>query len=202
MEGASLRLERVFHCSGFTFRQVEHQSRRPEGRFLVQGYNDTSNYLLSTFTASALDPLHHDRRVSADKRIWRNIRANDCARRHDGTFPDFHTRQYDRAGRNPAPGADGNRPRYQIERLRPEIVGPSAEISSLRDAHIRLDYHGRQAENPDILPDPNVVADAQPPRKGDVRVLPDDHACANLSVESAQKRDPYLRRPRQGILEK
>ena len=64
-----------------------------------------------------------------------------------------------------------------------------AKIGALADADIGFNGNGRETENADVFPDPNVIADAQAPGEGDVHIRSDYHALSDFRAKESKQSD-------------
>jgi hypothetical protein len=69
-------------------------------------------------------------------------------------------------------------------------VAACAKIGALADADIGFNRNGRETQNADVFPDPNVIADAQSPGEGDVHVCSHHHAVSDFCAKESKQSDP------------
>ncbi len=61
------------------------------------------------------------------------------------------------------------------------------KITTPGDANIRFDRNLRQALNPNIISEPNMIANSEAPREGDINVAAKEHALPNLGTKGAKE---------------
>ena len=83
-----------------------------------------------------------------------------------------------------------------LKRSRAGVVAPRTEERALRQADVLADRDRLEVEQPDVLADPAVVADAELPRPQDAHAVPDEDALADVGTERPEQlRPPGLGTP-------
>lgn len=113
---------------------------------------------------------------------------------HDRACSDHHIRPSRYSGTderpcgNPAPVTYGDGRGDEIEGVFPMVVRSCAEKGPLGNAHMRTDFHPVETENENIVANPDMIADFQPPREGNIHPAADHHLPSHFRAEDAQHR--------------
>jgi hypothetical protein len=114
--------------------------------------------------------IHNCRGVSSNEAIRRDILQNHRTSGNNRTLANRYSRENQAADCNPASRANEDGRNLELEIFPPQIVASRTKKRPPRDANTRFDRDLRQTENPDIIPDPDMVAYDQAPWKRDIHI--------------------------------
>ena len=129
-----------------------------------------------------------------------DVSHDDAAGADHTALADFDAWGDEGLGGDPGALAEGDGLGDQVEGGFFVIVRAGAEEGALGDADVGLNGDLGEAQDHDLLADPNVVADVEAPGEGDVDVCADDDALADPGSEQAQEGGTQRGRPREGGL--
>jgi len=130
--------------------------------------------------------IHNCRRVPSNEAIGRDILQNHRTGRNNCTLANRYSRENQATDCNPASRANEDGRHLELEIIPPDIVASRTEKRPPRDANVRLDCDLCQTENPDIIPDPGMVAYDQAPWKRDIHIAANDYSFPNFRSEGAE----------------
>jgi hypothetical protein len=116
--------------------------------------------------------------------------------------PDLYAWGDKGGGGDPCAGANRDWGNFEFEIFASKIVTACAKIGALTDANVGFDCHRSEAENAYVLADPNMVADNESPRKGNVHIVSDYDAMPDGSAKESQQFHAQRRGPWEGCLKK
>ncbi len=129
---------------------------------------------------------NHTRWIALNQRIRGDSLKHDTARGYNRARSDLDAGADKSNCGDPASGANSDRGDFQLEIFPSKIVTACAKIGALTDADIGFNGNGRETQDADVFPDPDVIADAQTPREGDVYVCPNHDILADFCAERTQ----------------
>ena len=88
----------------------------------------------------------------------------------------------------------------ELEIFPSKIVTSGRKVTTSGEANIRFDRNLRQALNPNIISDPNMIANGEAPRVGDINVAAKEHALPNSGTKGAKESGAETCRLGKGIL--
>lgn len=127
------------------------------------------------------------RRVAATNHaVWQAFQNNrPCS--DNGLPRDFHARSHKNRSADPNAIAKNNRPSLKGKAFIAEIMVACAKECPLGDTAMRSDRDSIKAQQIDLLADPAMVSDFEPPWHGDVHSWSDYHALADACSENSQE---------------
>jgi hypothetical protein len=143
---------------------------------------------------------HYFSRVSPNEAIGRHILQNNRTSGNNCTLADRYSGDNQTTDCNPASLANENGRNLELEVFPPKIVTSSRKIATPGDANIRFDRNLRQALNSNIISDPNVIANGEAPREGDINVPAKEHVLPDPGAKGAEESGAETRYLGKGIL--
>ena len=130
--------------------------------------------------------MHNCRRVASNEAIGRHIFQNHRPSGNNRTLANRYSRENEAADCNPASRANEDGRNLELEIFPPYIVASRTKKRPPRDANPRFDCDLCQTENPDIIPDPDMVAYDQAPWKRDIHIAANAYSFPNFRSEGAE----------------
>lgn len=125
--------------------------------------------------------------VAADNGGGGDALHDDAPRGGNRVGMHFHTTKQSCPRTYPSSVMHDNRLGQQVERRRAVVVTAGAEIRILRNADVAADCYIRDVINPNVLPNPAVVADREPPRIFDSDMRFEVNSSADFRTKQTQQ---------------
>jgi hypothetical protein len=120
------------------------------------------------------------------RQMGRDILQNHRTSGNNRTLANRYSRENQAADCNPASRANEDGRNLELEIFPPHIVASRTKKRPPRDANTRFDCDLCQTENPDIIPDPDIVAYDQALWKRDIHIAANPYSFPNFRSEGAE----------------
>jgi len=130
--------------------------------------------------------MHNCRGVSSNEAIGRHIFQDHRTGGNNRTLANRYSGENHAADCNPASRVNEDGRNLELEIFPPHIVASRTKKRPPGDANTRFDCDLCQTENPDIIPDPDMVAYDQAPWKRDIHIAANTYSFPNLRSERAE----------------
>jgi hypothetical protein len=144
--------------------------------------------------------VHYLGRVPPNEAIGRHIPQNNRTSGNNCTLADCYSGDNQATDCNPASLTNENGRNLELEIFPPKIVASGRKITTSGDANIRFDCHLRQALNPNVISDPNMIANGEAPGAGDINIAAKENVLPDPGTKGAKESSAETRSPGIGIL--